>query len=311
MSRLASPANELQGSYTAVVIGSGYGGGIAASRLARAGQSVCVLERGREFRPGEYPSTLGEIAKQVQIDTEHERHGDRTALFDIHMNRNVTAVVGCGLGGTSLINANVSLETDPDVFRAEHWPKVFRDDPDLMAPYYDRARSVLDPSPYPQATRPLNKVEALKVSAAAIGAGFECPPINVNFVDKVNSFGVYQPACTNCGDCVSGCNYGAKNTTLMNYLPDARNHGASIFTEMSVSYLEREGESWRVHVEPSGADGEATSVLADIVVLAAGTLGSTEILLRSRDRGLERSRSGHRSVIGARRSSCCARGAAR
>ncbi len=294
MTRISSSIDQLKSSYTVVVVGSGYGGGIAASRLARAGQRVCVLERGKEIRPGEYPSTLSEVAAQVQVDSEHEHQGDKTALFDIHMNRDVTALVGCGLGGTSLINANVSLETDPDVFTADHWPAVFREQPELMADFYKRARSMLDPTPYPQETRPLNKVAALKVSADAIGARFECPPINVNFVDKVNAFGVYQPACTNCGDCVSGCNYGAKNTTLMNYLPDAHNHGAEIFTEISVSYVERDGDLWRVYVQPLGgatpfatADGERRSIVADVVVLAAGTLGSTEILLRSRDNGLE------------------------
>ena len=300
MNPISSPIEELGDDYTVVVVGSGYGGSVAASRLARAGQSVCVLERGNELRPGEYPSTFSEVTAQVQIDSELQRHGDPTALFDIRMNADVTAVVGCGLGGTSLINANVSLEASPDVFAAEHWPAVFRrpgasgrpSGPDLMRPYYDRARSMLDPQPYPQDDRPLAKVDALKTAADAIGAGFECPPINVNFVDKVNAFGVYQPACTNCGNCVSGCNYGAKNTTLMNYLPDAKNHGASIFTRTSVRFVERVGDRWRVHVELIGSEvgadaGRDVAIMADIVVLGAGALGSTEILERSAARGLE------------------------
>jgi choline dehydrogenase-like flavoprotein len=90
--------------------------------------------------------------------------------------------------------------------------------------------------------------------------------------DRTNPFGVPQPACVGCGDCCSGCNFGAKNTTLMNYLPDAVNHGAQIFTHAEVSHVERDGERWRVYYAPNGKDapGEAGSVTADHVILGAG-----------------------------------------
>ena len=96
-----------------------------------------------------------------------------------------------------------------------------------------------------------------------------------------------QHACNNCGDCVSGCNYGAKNTVLMNYLPDAHNHGAEIFTEVRVHHIEREQNGWRIEFEAldrrqAPFDAPLQWVTADVVVLAAGSLGSTEILLRSR-----------------------------
>ncbi|HCY02548.1 MAG TPA: hypothetical protein DHU71_06520, partial [Erythrobacter sp.] len=134
----------------------------------------------------------------------------------------------------------------------------------------------------------LGKLEALEHSAKAMGQRFYKTPINVTFEDKINKFGVPQPACTNCGDCVSGCNVGAKNTTLMNYLPDAANHGADIFTQVKVLWIERDGPRWRVHIEPNGegvAQGPG-SITADHVILGAGALGSTEILLRSREKGL-------------------------
>ena len=97
-----------------------------------------------------------------------------------------------------------------------------------------------------------------------------------------------QRSCVGCGDCVTGCNYGAKNTVLMNYLPDGRNHGAEIFTEVEARHLERDGVAWRVVCETTGVDTEKReiAVTAGIVVLAAGALGSTEILLRSQERGL-------------------------
>lgn len=274
--------------YSVVVVGSGYGAGVAASRLARAGQSVCVLERGREIAPGDYPDQLGDARAAMQANTAGGIIGDPAAMFDLHVNPDMWALVGCGLGGTSLINANVTLEIDRRLFDAAQWPSVFRKDPALLDPYYQRARTMLGASPYPDHYPALGKLEALEKAAKSLGQPFYRPPIAVNFEDQTNPFGVAQPACVNCGDCCSGCNYGAKNTTLMNYLPDAHNHGAQIFTQARVLWIEPAGEQWRVHYEPNGAGaaGQAGSVIADHVVLGAGALGSTEILLRSQARGL-------------------------
>src|SRR6516225_219858 len=109
MPRLASLIEDLKTHYSIVVIGSGYGGAITASRLARAGQQVCVLERGMEFQPGEYPNTLPEVLAQTQVDTPAAFLGSRTGLYDIRVNDDINVFCGCGLGGTSLVNANVSL----------------------------------------------------------------------------------------------------------------------------------------------------------------------------------------------------------
>ena len=114
-SRLASPFENLGSHYDAVVVGSGYGASIAASRLARAGQRVCVLERGREFQPGEYPDTTVEAAAQFQMDNEHGHFGSKTGLFDFRANKDIGVFLGCGLGGTSLVNAGVVLPAEPRV----------------------------------------------------------------------------------------------------------------------------------------------------------------------------------------------------
>ncbi|KQP12792.1 GMC oxidoreductase [Pseudorhodoferax sp. Leaf267] len=291
MERIARPLAQIGGRYTAVVVGSGYGAGVAASRLARAGQTVCVLERGREILPGEYPDTLAGAQADMQVDTARGLLGPADGLYNLHMNPDMLAMVGCGLGGTSLINANVALEIDPRHFAATPWPRAFRDDPDLLAPYIARARQMLDPSPYPASFPPLNKLSALEKSAKVLRKPFLRPPIAVNFEDQINPFGVPQPRCTLCGDCTSGCNVGAKNTTRMNYLPDAHAHGAEIFTGARVRHVAREGAGWRVFFEAVALRGRqpATtprSVYADLVLLGAGALGSTEILLRSRDQGL-------------------------
>jgi len=126
MNRLSSPLHEMADHYTVVVVGSGYGGAIAASRMARAGQRVCLLERGKEIHPGEYPNTKFSAWKNMQFDSSFLRMGSRTGLYDFRINKEISVFVGCGLGGTSLVNANVALRADPRVFENERWPKEIR-----------------------------------------------------------------------------------------------------------------------------------------------------------------------------------------
>lgn len=294
MARLSWPIENIKRQYEVVVVGSGYGGAIAASRLSRAGRRVCVLERGREFQPGEYPDTLREAWGQSQVDGPLGHIGPRTGLYDLRINREIGVFMGCGLGGTSLVNAGVALEPDPRVFDDPAWPSEVRSDVrTLLADGFRRSAEMLNVSSYPQDFPRLAKLEALERSANLLGEGtagleFYRPPIAVSFRDGPNHVGVAQQACKLCGDCVSGCNYAAKNTLITNYLPDARTHGAEIFTRAWVQRLERRPDGrWVVHFQlmDSGRekfDAPTLFVIADLVVLAAGTLGSTEILLRSR-----------------------------
>ncbi len=292
MDRLSSPAKDIEDFYPIVIVGSGYGGAIAASRLSRAGQKVCLLERGLERHPGQFPNDEDETLPEIQTNLPHRYTGKRTALYDFHINDTMTILVGCGLGGTSLINANVALRPDPRLFDDPRWPEELRQDVNSRVEEgFERAEKMLDPKPYPQHFPRLDKLEALEQSAAAMEANCYRVPINVTFEDGLNQAGVEQKACILCGDCISGCNHWAKNTTLMNYLPDARNHGAEFFTGVSVRRIERQGDDWLVHYQLLKGKQEEfnepeLSVGANIVILAAGTLGSTEILLRSKTAGL-------------------------
>ena len=294
MARISRPIEDLKGHYSVVVIGSGYGAAIAASRLARAGQQVCVLERGKEFQPGEYPDTELKALEEMQADLPDMRLGSRTGLYEFNVNEDINVFKGCGLGGTSLVNANVALRAEPRVFQDARWPKALRDDVDtLLQQAYQHAEEMLKPSPYPtDGYPPLPKLEAQEKSAKAMGAKCYRTPINVNFtLTGTNHVGVEQRPCSCCGDCVSGCNYAAKNTLIMNYLPDARNHGAEIYTEIDVRSVERSDGRWLVHCEVLGVGREKfkapeITVSADVLILGAGSLGLTEILLRSKARGL-------------------------
>jgi cholesterol oxidase len=283
--RLSSPQSAISRAYDVVVVGSGYGGGVAASRLARAGQSVCVIEKGKEFLTGEFPSRLPEIRRELQLNGAKLRSGSRTGLFDFRLGADIHVLVGCGLGGGSLINAGVALRPDPRVFADSAWPEAVNGD-GLLDLGFARASAMLRPSRYRNAPS-LTKYRALEAASAAFDVPPVAAPVVVSFEDVVNPAGVAQPACTLCGDCCSGCNVGAKNTVAMTYLPDAKAHGAAIFTELSVTHIAKEEGGWRVHFVASDDRGASPAFVdARTVVLAAGTLGSTEILLRSREYGL-------------------------
>jgi cholesterol oxidase len=285
MARLARPLDRLRPRYDAVVVGSGYGGGVAASRLARAGQRVAVLERGREFLTGEFPSRFPDLRREMQLTGRRVRMGAPTGLYDVRLGEDMHVLVGCGLGGGSLINAGVALRPDPRVFRDEVWPHEIAGD-GLLEEGFARALQWIRPARDPR-TAERTKYRTLQLCSAALGRQPVSAPVAVTFAPAVNPAGVAQPACTGCGDCCGGCNVGAKNTVALSYLPDAARHGAEIFTHARVRHLSKAGDGdWRVHIERLDGSGEALSLSAGIVVLAAGTLGSTEILLRSRELGL-------------------------
>jgi cholesterol oxidase len=299
MQPLASSLRLIRSDYDAVVIGSGYGGGVAAARLARAGKRVAVLERGREICVGDFPRRFSDLSHDLQLSGRQTQLGSPTGLYDVRLGEDMHVLVGCGLGGGSLINAGVALRPDARVFKDPAWPSELAGDP-LLEEGYREAWRWLRPARDPRAHE-RSKLKALSAASVALGVEPVAAPVTVSFVDCLNPAGIAQPACTLCGDCCGGCNVGAKNTVTLTYLPDALRHGAEIFTHAKVHHLAADDSGrWRIHfqVQP-GADAASLdavgSVSAALVVLAAGTLGSTEILLRSRQRGLALSdRLGHR-----------------
>jgi len=287
--RLSNHQNELKSHYDVIVIGSGYGASVSASRLARCGLKVAVLERGKEYPIGSLPDTIAKAGGEFQLRGLGRKFGSYQGLFDFRLGDDIHILMGCGLGGTSLINANVCLKPDPRLFDDPRWPDAVRTDGTLVEGFA-RARRMLRPNTYP-GQPPLQKVEALAVAASALGADLEYVPLHVTFAERANAANIIQPACTLCGDCMSGCNVGAKTTTVVTYLADASAHGAEIFTHMPVRSIGKNPDgTWRVHVvrpdQDKEGDGLNTLINADRVVLGAGTLGSTEIMLRSRALGL-------------------------
>ncbi|MEO0618078.1 MAG: GMC family oxidoreductase N-terminal domain-containing protein [Pseudomonadota bacterium] len=285
---LCRPHAEMADHYEVIIVGSGYGGGVAASRLARAGLRVAVLERGKEFATGAFPTRLPELRRELQVSGGRMRIGGARGLFDIRLGEDIHVLVGCGVGGGSLVNAGVALRPDARVFEDETaWPGQIRQD-GLLDEGYRRARAWLRPET-DSGARDKTKFKALDRASKAVGTPPDPAEVVISFDDTINAAGIPQPACTRCGDCCAGCNIGAKNTVALTYLPDAISHGAEVFAEVTVMHVTHADNRWQIALQTDTDNDDAAPayVTADRVILAAGALGSTEILLRSRDAGLD------------------------
>jgi cholesterol oxidase len=269
-----------------VVIGSGYGAGVMAARLSAhrtngAAPKIAMLERGREFAPDDFPASGWSTWRETQIWRDDGRTGNPLGLFDVRIDPDVTTLVGCGLGGTSLINGNVSIKPHARVFDPAHWGSLTLQG---LEPYYERARKVLGPEPTPTIFPKARLLEKC-AQASDVGAAFRLADINVDFSE-----------CKACGNCVTGCRFGAKKTLTRTYLPIAVANGVAIYTHCEVMWIEQRRDRYAVHYRRTDKPSSPVRhVLARTVVLGAGTLGSTEILARSAERGLPVSTSvGHR-----------------
>ena len=287
-----------------VVVGSGFGGSVTACRLAEAGRRVVVLERGKAYPPGSFARSPHEL-RSAFWDPSAGLHG----LFDVWSFKGIDALISSGLGGGSLIYANVMLRKDEHWFAQdghESWP-VSRADLD---PHYDVAERMLGATRYPYEHEPYAstaKTTAFKAAAEARGLDWDLVPIAVSFAAdgggpvpgepipeaRPNLHGRTRQTCRLCGECDVGCNFGAKNTLDYTYLTAAWHAGAELRTRCEVRELEpRDGGGWAVSYVHHADEAEGrptdtralprTTITADRVVLAAGTFGTTYLLLRNR-----------------------------
>ena len=130
--------------------------------MARAGQKVAILERGREWQSGEFPNTEPEVLAELQAELPHGHVGSRAGLYDFYVNPDVNVSVGCGLGGTSLINANIALRPEPAVFADDRWPHALREDSSELEKGFDRAEEMLRPTLYPSQYPPCRNSKPCK-----------------------------------------------------------------------------------------------------------------------------------------------------
>lgn len=308
-STLAPPAAEHA---DVVVIGSGFGGSVAAYRLAQAGLSVVLLERGNAYPPDSFPRTPAEMSRAFWNPST-----GLYGMFDVWRFSGCDSVVSSGLGGGSLIYANVLLRKDEHWFVREDplphggyesWPVTRAD----LDPHYDEVERMLGATPYPLEApgyATTLKTNAMRDAAAELGLNWQLPPLAISFApargaapglglpiadpDYGNLHGRQRSTCHLCGECNIGCNVGAKNTLDHTYLSAALHHGADLRTGHEVRAI-RPGSAGGYEVDyvrrdpqdqdrPPDAAARTMRVIAcDRLVLAAGTFGTTYLLLRSR-----------------------------
>jgi cholesterol oxidase len=300
--------------FDVVVVGSGFGGAVTAYRLAEK-LNVLVLERGRPYPPGSFPRTPRQM-REAFWDPETGKHG----LYEYWRFKDLDMMCASGLGGGSLIYANVMLPKDRGTFvqedladgGSESWP-FDRDD---LEPHYEHVLDMQRPQEYPS-TEPYAstpKTLAFEDAARAIGLEARRPPLAVLFaagdgdnpvpgapVPPGDLHGRPRTTCRLCGECNVGCNYGAKNTLDFTYLSAAKDRKAEIRTCCEVRTIEPlEGGGYQVGYRQHLAAREghpsdlldpvakpSRTVRAERVILAAGAVGSTRLLLMNRN-GLPR-----------------------
>jgi len=271
--------------YDAVVIGSGFGGAITACRLAQAGQEVCVLEKGAHWQNTDFPRGSAEVADHA-IWNEHGGKGKPPKGFIEYVSfRHMDVVQGVGVGGGSLHYFNVHIQPPAAIFENGAWPKAVR--LSSLQRHYARASAVLAAKPLAANDSPRGLPRRTTVFLDAVRAAGQVPEmvpicVQTDLDGAASVAGVPLGGCDHCGNCLLGCHVHAKNTLDLNYLELARQAGAEIHAGHKVSCIEPLGEGYRVRFRRVETD-EPGSVTATRVIVAAGTLGSNELLLRCRD----------------------------
>ena len=277
--------------YDHIIVGSGFGGSVSALRLSEKGYKVLVVEAGKRWRTEDFPKTNWNVRKFLWLPAFFCYGIQRLTLL-----RDVLVLSGAGVGGGSLVYANTHLEPGDEAFRRGGWPRGM-DWKRTLAPHYQTAKRMLGVTTNPRLS-PGDLV--LQDFARSMGREetFRPTEVGILFGDKAGEkvgdpyFGGEGPersTCTFCGGCMVGCRHGAKNTLDKNYLWFAEKLGAEVLPETQVTGLEEDGAGgWRVHTRSSTRKifRRRRTLRARNVVLAAGALGTVNLLLKCRDQGL-------------------------
>jgi cholesterol oxidase len=280
--------------YDVLIIGSGFGGSVSALRLTEKGYRVGVLEAGRRFADEDFAKTSWNLRKFLWAP-KFGMYG----IQRIHLLRNVMILAGAGVGGGSLNYAN-TLYVPPEPFFADPQWKHITDWRAELAPHYDQAQRMLGVVKNPTFT---DADRILKEVADDMGVGdtFVATPVGVFFgpdAEKTPGKRVPDPyfggagpertGCIECGSCMTGCRYGAKNTLVKNYLGLAESAGAQVHPMTTVTGFEQRADgSWDVHTARTGRwlRTKRRTFTATHLVLAAGTFGTQKLLFKMRDKG--------------------------
>ncbi|MFD7029697.1 GMC oxidoreductase [Streptomyces sp. NPDC059917] len=287
--------------YDVIVIGSGFGGAVSALRLTEKGYRVGVLEAGRRFTREGLPRNSWDLRNYLWAPAL-----GLYGIQRIHLLGNVMVLAGAGVGGGSLNYANTLYVPPTAFFEDRQWAAI-TDWQDELAPYYDQAKRMLGVRLNPTMT-PSDVHLLAAADRMGVADSFHMAPVGVFFGDGSDAegqrgvrpgeevadpyFGGAGPsrkACTECGECMTGCRHGAKNTLNENYLHLAERAGAVIHPMTTVTAVaEHPDGGHRVRTVPTDGrrrSGRAKVLRARYVVVAAGTYGTQTLLHTMKDRG--------------------------
>ncbi|QWF78377.1 FAD-dependent oxidoreductase [Amycolatopsis sp. CA-230715] len=274
--------------YDVLVIGSGFGGSVTALRLTEKGYRVGVLEAGRRFADDEFAKTSWRVRKYLWAPKFGCFGIQRLTLL-----KNTFVMSGTGVGGGSLVYANTLYEPPDAFYRDPQWAHI-TDWRAELAPHYDQAKRMLGVTENPLTTE---ADEVLKEVADEMGIGhtYRRTPVGVLFGEPgarvpdpfFGGAGPERRACRQCGQCMTGCRHGAKNTLVKNYLYLAERAGAVVHPLTTVTSVRPDGAGYRVETERTGRwfGRRGRAFTADQVVFAAASLGTQRLLHRQRDTG--------------------------
>ncbi|WP_020666869.1 GMC family oxidoreductase N-terminal domain-containing protein [Amycolatopsis nigrescens] len=278
--------------YDVLVIGSGFGGSVTALRLTEKGYRVGVLESGRRFADHEFAKTSWRLRKYLWAP--------KLGCFGIQrmtLLKNTFIMSGAGVGGGSLVYANTLYEPPAEFYADPQWAGI-TDWKSELAPYYDQAKRMLGVTENPLTTEP-DRVLREVADDLGVGHTYRRTPVGVYFGDESTRPGEQAPdpffggagpdrrACTHCGECLTGCRVGAKNTTVRNYLHLAERAGARVHPLTTATTVRPVPGGYAVQTERTGRwlRKRRRVHTAEQVVFSAAALGTQRLLHRQRDNG--------------------------
>jgi cholesterol oxidase len=300
--------------YDVVVVGSGFGGSVAALRLTEKGYRVAVIEAGRRFADDEFAKTSWDLRRYLWAP--------RLGCFGIqrvHLLKDVMVLAGAGVGGGSLVYANTLYRPLKPFYTDRQWAHITDWEAEL-APYYDQASRMLGVVTNPTVT-PSDEVMRKVAADMGVEDTYHPTPVGVYFGEPGRTvsdpyFGGIGPdrtGCTECGACMTGCRVGAKNTLVKNYLYLAERNGAKVIPLTTVTAVRPRGDgTFEVDIRKTGTSSRRFrhTLTAGHVVLAAGTWGTQRLLHDMRDKGVlprlsarlgELTRTNSEAIVGAGR----------